>query len=168
MLLPLFTPRLPGVIAPPVTIEPSWEYCCRVARLASAPLRPPGPSIAPGAALILLLSATTCSGNGPGVPPPSCRPVDCPSGWFSYDDTGCGPPDIGSGPSCFSNGDGLCYRKCVNDGDCLAVGLATCGSLTFFKGDDTGEEVGACNGTATLPACGSSGDSGTDSANHSG
>ncbi|HEY6476066.1 MAG TPA: hypothetical protein VI456_05750 [Polyangia bacterium] len=55
--------------------------------------------------------------------------------------------------SCEPEGDNLCYLRCNTDADCTAVGLASCGSITFFNGSDAGHPVSVCNGTWQLPAC---------------
>jgi hypothetical protein len=91
-----------------------------------------------------------------------CRPVaPCPSGWIPYNDTACSPPIPDGGIHCSSNGDGLCYLACSTSTDCRAMGLNSCGSITFFHNNDYGTQVAVCDGTAQLPAC-STPDAGSD------
>jgi hypothetical protein len=91
-----------------------------------------------------------------------CRPVaPCPSGWIPYNDTVCSPPIPDGGIHCSSNGDGLCYLACSTSTDCRAMGLNSCGSITFFHNNDYGTQVAVCDGTAQLPAC-STPDAGSD------
>jgi hypothetical protein len=82
----------------------------------------------------------------------------CPSGWLEWTDSMCSPPYLGSGPTCGTNGDGLCYQPCTTASDCDDPLFPNCGSITVFAGSDQGQSKSVCVSVDVVPACPSSSD----------
>jgi hypothetical protein len=107
----------------------------------------------------------TCTGDANKVEQAACRPASpCPAGWFSYDDTACSPPYLGSGAGCNHVGDGLCYQPCQTDTDCGDPRFPNCDGMEWFGGDDTREIRSVCKGDGVTPACPASVDAATGAA----
>lgn len=115
-------------------------------------IRAAGGTTGVGGALSAADAGVLPDASGPADGPPLlCRPAPpCPSGWnYVYDDSICG---YGS-TTCSHNGDGLCYRECKTDSDCVDPGFGKCGSISVFGGSDYAPGKGVCVSTSPVKKC---------------